>query len=222
MQEKGKLIVIEAGDGSGKATQTKLLKKRLIAAGKKVRQISFPDYDAPSSALAAMYLKGDFGKSAYEVNAYAASIFFAVDRYASFKMKWQKDLANGVWILADRYTTSNMVHQAVKIDDISKRNAFIAWLEDLEYEKLALPRPDLVLFLDMDPKVSSRLIAAREAAKDIHELDRDYLFRCYQVSLQLAAQFGWQHIICSEEKKPLDREKIHEKVYEKVYETFMK
>ena len=220
MQAKGKLLVLEAGDGSGKATQTKMLEERLAAEGRRVRQVEFPDYESPSSALVRMYLGGDFGERASEVNAYAASAFFAVDRYASFQTKWRADLEAGAIVLADRYTTANMVHQAVKIEDAAEREAFLAWLEDFEYEKLALPRPDLVLFLDMDPAVSRRLIAARAAAsgaaRDIHERDEDYLVRCHRASVNLAARCGWQRVRCSEAGEPLSREAVHEKIYEAV------
>ena len=220
MQAKGKLLVLEAGDGSGKATQTKMLRERLVAEGRCVRQVEFPDYTSPSSALVRMYLGGDFGERASEVNAYAASAFFAVDRYASFQTKWRADLEAGAIVLADRYTTANMVHQAVKLEDAAEREAFLAWLEDFEYGKLALPRPDLVLFLDMDPAVSRRLIAARAAAsgaaRDIHERDEDYLVRCHRTSVNLAARCGWQRIRCSEAGEPLSREAVHEKIYEAV------
>ena len=220
MQAKGKLLVLEAGDGSGKATQTKMLRERLVAESRCVRQVEFPDYASPSSALVRMYLGGDFGERASEVNAYAASAFFAVDRYASFQTKWRADLEAGAIVLADRYTTANMVHQAVKLEEAAEREAFLAWLEDFEYEKLALPRPDLVLFLDMDPAVSRRLIAARAAAsgaaRDIHERDEDYLVRCHRASVNLAARCGWQRIRCSEAGEPLSREAVHEKIYEAV------
>ena len=220
MQAKGKLLVLEAGDGSGKATQTKMLRERLVAEGRCVRQVEFPDYESPSSALVRMYLGGDFGERASEVDAYAASTFFAVDRYASFQMKWRADLEAGAIVLADRYTTANMVHQAVKLEEAAEREAFLAWLEDFEYEKLALPRPDLVLFLDMDPAVSRRLIAARAAAsgaaRDIHERDEDYLVHCHRASVNLAARCGWQRIRCSEAGEPLSREAVHEKIYESV------
>ncbi|WP_298588642.1 thymidylate kinase [uncultured Selenomonas sp.] len=220
MQTKGKLLVLEAGDGSGKATQTKMLEERLAAEGRRVRQVEFPDYESPSSALVRMYLGGDFGERASEVNAYAASAFFAVDRYASFQTKWRADLESGAIVLADRYTTANMVHQAVKIENAAEREAFLAWLEDFEYGKLALPRPDLVLFLDMDPAVSRRLIAARAATggavRDIHERDEDYLVRCHRASVHLAMRCGWQRIRCSEAGEPLSREAVHEEIYEAV------
>ena len=220
MQQKGKLIILEAGDGSGKATQTRLLAARLRTEGRTVREVEFPDYGSPSSALVRMYLGGDFGAQAADVNAYAASSFFAVDRYASFQTKWRADYEAGAVILADRYTTANMVHQAVKIEEAAARETFLAWLEDFEYEKLGLPRPDLVLFLDMAPAVSRRLIAARAAAEgtqeDIHERDADYLARCHEASCALAARCGWQRIRCSEAGEPLAREAVHEQIFDAV------
>ena len=161
MERKGKLIIIEAGDGSGKATQTKALYDHLCREGYRVHRIEFPDYAADSSMLVRMYLRGDFGGHAEDVNAYAASTFFAVDRYASYRMKWKKAYEAGAIILADRYTTSNMVHQAVKLTDKAEREAFLDWLWDFEFHKLGLPVPDKVVFLDMDPEVADRLIAAR-------------------------------------------------------------
>ena len=163
---RGKLFIIEAGDGSGKETQTRLLTQRLIREGHRVRAVTFPDYAADASMPVRMYLRGDFGTQADEVNPYAASTFFAVDRYASYRMKWGADYAAGTIILADRYTTSNMVHQAVKIGDAAERDAFLDWLYDFEFNKLGLPVPDAVFFLDMEPCAAERLIAARAQAKD--------------------------------------------------------
>ena len=216
---KGKLIVIEAGDGSGKATQTKLLFDHLKAEGLPVRQISFPDYESPSSSLVKMYLKGDFGKHADDVDAYAASTFYAVDRYASFKMKWKQFYDAGEIILADRYVTSNMVHQAVKIADDIKRNEFLDWLDDFEYVKLKLPRPDLVIFLDMPPAISEKLIKERKR-EDIHEKDFDYLHRCYDSYKELANKFNWVVINCSDGKEPRTIEEIHKDIIKEMTGVF--
>ena len=161
MKKQGRLIILEAGDGSGKATQTRELYKHLEADGRRIHRVEFPDYASDSSVLVRMYLGGSFGSHADDVNAFAASTFFAVDRYASYRMKWKQYYEAGDIILADRYTTSNMVHQAVKIEDAAERERFLDWLWDFEFVKLALPVPDLVVFLDMDPAVSDRLIAAR-------------------------------------------------------------
>ncbi len=215
---KGKLIIIEAGDGSGKATQTQALYEHLEGEGRRVHRVEFPDYRAEGSMLVRMYLRGDFGDHAGDVNAYAASTFFAADRYASYRTKWQKYYEAGDIILADRYTTSNMVHQAVKLTDNEERESFLAWLWDYEFRKLGLPVPDLVVFLDMAPEVADRLIAARAAAggqaQDIHESDKGYLHRCHAAYLELAAKYGWARVKCSEKGEPRRVEDIHADVYE--------
>ena len=221
---KGKLIIIEAGDGSGKETQTKALYEHLCSDGRRVHRISFPDYASDSSALVRMYLGGSFGGHAEDVNAYAASTFYAVDRYASYRMKWKAAYETGDWILADRYTTSNMVHQAVKFTDAGERDAFLDWLWDFEFGKLGLPVPDLVIFLDMDPAVSDRLIAERSKGamqkKDIHEKDQDYLHRCHAAYLELAEKYHWKRIVCSEDGAPRSIETIHADVYAAVCDWY--
>ena len=215
--KKGKLIIIEAGDGSGKATQTKKLYDHLIADGRRVHRVEFPDYASDSSALVRMYLAGKFGGHADNVNAYAASTFFAVDRYASYRTKWKAWYDAGDIILADRYTTSNMVHQAVKIEDAEKREAFLAWLWDLEFVKMGLPVPDAVVFLDMDPEVANQLIAARAKAngakEDIHEKDKTYLAKCHTAYRALTKKYGWATVTCSENGAPRSIDAIHADVY---------
>lgn len=213
---KGKLIIIEAGDGSGKATQTKLLCDKLKKADKNICQVEYPDYASESSALVKMYLRGDFGKTADAVNAYAASTFFAVDRYASYRTKWQKPYESGAIVLADRYTTSNMVHQAVKINDASEREKFLQWLFDLEFIKMRLPQPDLVIFLDMPPQFSDMLLQKREGAaknRDIHEADKNYLHHCYTVYKGIAKKYSWQTVACTAEGKIRPAEEISKDVY---------
>ena len=217
----GKLIIIEAGDGSGKATQTAKLYSRLAAEKFPVRQVSFPNYDSPSSALLKMYLQGQFGTEPDAVNAYAASAFFAVDRYASFKTDWGEWYSQGGIILADRYTTSNMVHQAVKITDQHERTAFLNWLWDLEFVKFGLPVPDLVLFLDVPPVCSAALLAGRDSKdgsgqKDIHEQDSEYLQRCYDSYRHVAELYGWRRIACMGETGLKSIDEIHEDVYQAV------
>ena len=220
--KRGKLIVIEAGDGSGKATQTKALYEHLKRDGKSVHRISFPDYASDSSALVKMYLNGSFGGHAEDVNAYAASTFYAADRYASYRMKWKSLYEAGDIILADRYTTSNMVHQAVKLTDAAERGAFLDWLWDFEFGKLGLPVPDLVVFLDMPPEISDRLIAERAEekaqAKDIHEKDAEYLHRCHAAYLELAAKYGWRRVACAKDGAIRGIEEIHQDVYQEVME----
>lgn len=217
---KGKLIIIEAGDGSGKATQTQKLYEHLQADGYNVHKVEFPDYEADSSMLVRMYLNGDFGQHVDDVNAFAASTFFAVDRYASYRMKWKKYYEAGDIILADRYTTSNMVHQAVKITDSAERDAFLDWLWDYEFNKLALPVPDKVVFLDMAPNVADKLIDARaeagKQAKDIHEQDTSYLHRCHAAYVWLAKKYGWDKVKCDDGSKPKSIEAIHKAVYKAV------
>ena len=218
---KGKLIIIEAGDGSGKATQTRKLYDRLLSEGARVHRVEFPDYEADGSMLVRMYLRGDFGAHADDVNAYAASTFFAADRYASYRMKWQKYYEAGDIILADRYTNSNMVHQAVKLTDRAERESFLAWLWDYEFNKLGLPVPDLVVFLDMEPEAADRLIEARAAVtgrQDIHERDKKYLHRCHDAYLELAKKYNWAQVKCSEGGNPLPVEQIHAEVYKAVQE----
>ena len=177
------LIVLEGLDGSGKGTQAQLLYEALSARYGRVRKITFPDYGSPSSALVKMYLNGDFGKNPEEVNAYAASAFYAVDRYASFQIDWKADYEGGVPILADRYTTSNMIYQLGKLPRTEWEN-YLSWAQDFEYDKLGLPRPDLVLFLDMPVEVSQALLLGRyhgdEEKKDIHESDLAFLRDCAQ------------------------------------------
>lgn len=218
---KGKLITIEAGDGSGKATQTRALMEHLVKDGYRVVKVEYPDYKSDSSALVKMYLGGEFGEHAEDVDAYGASTFFAVDRYASFHLNWKQAYEEGAIILADRYTTSNMVHQAVKLTDPIEREEFLTWLWDFEFGKLKLPVPDVVVYLDMDPEVSDRLINERAAhnadrKKDIHEKDTNYLHRCHDAYNWVAAKYGWKKVVCSVNGKPRPIEKIHEDVYRAV------
>jgi len=187
MKEKkmGLLITIEANDGSGKETQSKRLFNRLIEEGHRVKLVSFPNYESEASALVKMYLKGDFGSSADEVSPYAASVFFAVDRYASFKKEWQSFYESGGIVIADRYTTANMVHQATKFDKESDMDAYLNWLEDFEYQLMGIPRPDITFFLDVPVEHSLNVIASRAnkidgtQTKDIHERDEDNVKRAY-------------------------------------------
>ena len=172
---QGRLIIIEGGDGSGKATQTKLLQEHLQREGQSVRAVSFPDYDSDSSALVRMYLRGDFGADADAVNPYAASAFYAVDRFASYQMHWKSFLEQGGIVLADRYTTSNMLYQMIKFNDPADRRAYLDWLEDFEFGKMGLPRPDLVCLLDvpLDDRYGWQRIACTEGGRmrsidDIH------------------------------------------------------
>lgn len=198
----GKLIVIEGLDASGKQTQTELLCSALKEKGYDVKHISFPCYDSNSSALVKMYLNGDFGDKAEQVNPFAASSFYAVDRYASFKMDWEKQYNGETIIVADRYTTSNMIHQAGKINDINERDSFLKWLYEYEFKYLGLPEPDMVMFLEMPPEMSEKLMKERankitgESEKDIHEKDKNHLINSYNSALYVAEKFNWKQIRC--------------------------
>ncbi len=208
----GKLMVIDGLDGCGKSTQLDLLDAYLRTTGQVYKQISFPDYSQPSSALVKMYLAGELGGCAGAVNAYAASSFYAVDRYASFTRFWKDDYEADIPIIAARYVTSNAIHQMTKLPE-SDWDAYLSWLEDYEYTKLGLPRPDAVIFLDMPIDVSQRMMEGRyegdNEKKDIHERDLTYLYRCQQAALYAAKKQGWQVIACSEAGEPLSREVIH-------------
>lgn len=197
--QKGLLIVLEGTDGSGKSTQFAKLCQRVQAEGIAFRRLVFPQYQEESSALLRMYLRGEFGKRPEDVNAYAASSFYAVDRYASWKKVWQQDYLAGGLMLADRYTTSNAVHQSSKVPE-GERPAFFQWLFDFEYHRLGLPEPDLVLYLDMPTDRAVAMLRQREAAThthgDIHETDSAYLAACRQAALEAAALYGWRTIPC--------------------------
>lgn len=219
----GRLIVIESGsDGSGKATQSRLLFERLLKDNYKVKKVEFPNYKSGSSEIIKMYLNGNFGKNPEDVNAYAASTFYAVDRFASYKMEWQHFYSQGGIVIADRYTTSNMVHQASKIDNVDERDKFLDWLCNLEYDLYGLPKPDCVLFLDMPPKYSAKLMEKRlnkftgKKEKDIHENNCEYLMKCYKNSIYIAEKYGWNRVKCIENGKIANVEKIHDNIYKMV------
>ena len=192
---KSKIIVIEGLDGSGKATQTKILAEKLESRGLKVRKLEFPDYSNPSSALVKMYLGGEFGSKPEDVNAYAASAFYAVDRVASYMQFWKKDYQDGTVILSDRYATSNIIYQMAKVED-SQREQFIEWQADFEYKKLGLPEADAVIYLDVDPDVSQKLMEQRyqgdNSKKDLHESNLKFLLSCRKSALYAAEKCGWQ------------------------------
>lgn len=213
---RGKLIVIESGtDGSGKSTQFELIYNKLKTEGFNVHRVNFPDYNSDSSALVKMYLNGDFGKDPKDVNLYAASTFYAVDRFASYQKKWRDLYDKGTIILADRYTTSNMVHQASKIDDSSERMEYLKWLWDLEFNKFALPEPDLVIFLDMPPRYSIKFINSREK-QDIHEKNIDYLHYTYKNALEIAESYNWDIFECEEKGQLKSITDIHFEIYDRV------
>lgn len=208
----GRLLVIEGVDSSGKATQTSLLLNNLKKMNLDVESIEFPDYKSNSSALVKMYLSGEFGKNAEDVNPYTASAFFAVDRAASYLKKWKKSLDDGKIIIADRYTTSNFIHQASKIADLKKKDEFLSWVSDFEYNRLSLPVPNITIFLDMPVKQAKMLMANRpnkidnSKTLDIHESDTKYLEHSYKNAHYVADKFGWHKISCVKDDnvRPID------------------
>lgn len=212
----GKLIVIEGTDGSGKSTQFKKLTDRVTAEGIEFQKLVFPQYSEPSSALIRMYLGGEFGKNPSDVNAYAASAFYAVDRFASYKKAWGKWYDNGGLILSDRYTTSNAVHQTSK-EPAEKQQEFLKWLYEFEYDKLGMPCPDLVIYLDVPTAFTEQLMRSREqqtnTKADIHEQDMDYLATCREMGRQAAGYYGWHIVNCVKDGVMRSIEDIHEEIY---------
>lgn len=215
----GKLIVIEGTDGSGKSTQFRLLTDRLEAEQVKFQKLVFPQYSEPSSALIRMYLGGEFGSKPEDVNAYAASTFYSVDRYASYRKVWGKWYENGGLVVSDRYTTSNAVHQTSKEPE-DKREDFLNWLYDFEYGKLGLPRPDLVIYLDVPTDFTEKMLRRRETETnthaDIHEQDTQYLATCRRMGRAAAAHYGWTVIRCVRDGAMRSMEDIHEEIYRHV------
>ncbi len=211
----GKLIVIEGTDGSGKSTQFRLLSEFLEKENVPFKHLVFPRYSEESSALIRMYLGGTFGTNPTDVNAYAASSFYAVDRYASYKMDWGQWYEEGGLILSDRYTTSNAVHQASK-EAPENRDAYLKWLYDFEYDKLGLPRPDLVIYLDVPTDFSEKLLRHREAdtntKADIHEKDMAYLATCRSCGRAAAEYYGWTVIQCVKDGQMRSIEDIHAQI----------
>ena len=215
----GKLIVIEGTDGSGKSTQFKRLTEHLAADQQEFKTLVFPRYSEPSSALIRMYLGGEFGTNPTDVNAYAASTFYAVDRYASYKQDWGQWYENGGLIVSDRYTTSNAVHQTSK-EPKEKQPEFLKWLYNLEYDRLGLPRPDLTIYLDVPTDFTEKLLRRREAATnthaDIHEKDMHYLATCRETGRTAADFYGWTVIECVRNGQMRSIEDIHEEIYRHV------
>ncbi len=199
--KKGKIIVVEGTDGSGKNTQVNLLRENLEKKYEKVRNISFPYYDSPSSGLIKMYLEGEFGTDAMAVSPYVASTFYAADRYAAYKTDFGEFYRQGGILIADRYVSSNMLHQASKIDNFEERKKFLDWLYDLEYHIYQIPEPDQVFFLNMPLEYSSQLLSHRAkkfdtTKDDIHESNQAYMKKSYQTACELCKECGWEEIHC--------------------------
>ncbi len=215
----GLFIDLEGLDGCGKTTQIELLCKRLGEQGVPYKKIKLPDYDSDSSILVRKYLRGDFGKNAGDVNAYAASLFFSVDRYASYNEHWKTDYLNGTLILSDRYTPANAIYQITKLPE-NEWDGFLDWLFELEYNKLSIPAPNKVIFLDMPVHISQKLMTKRyngdEGKKDVHEADVSYLNRCRDAALYVAKKYGWTVIDCSNGTEPLSIDEISGKILNEV------
>ena len=211
----GKLIVIEGLDGSGKATQTKNLFDYLTSNGEQVVKVTFPDYDSPASALVKMYLNSEFGDDPNAVNAYSASAFYAVDRVASYIKNWKENYLSGKTILCDRYATSNIIYQMSKVPQ-EEKDSFIDWQYDFEYNKLGLPAPTQVIYLDVEPEVSQKLMLKRyngdESKKDLHEKNVDFLLTCRENALYAAKKLGWKVISCTKDGEMKSIEDIFEEI----------
>ncbi|QNL45646.1 thymidylate kinase [Oscillibacter hominis] len=215
----GKLIVFEGTDGSGKATQAKLLCRRLERQDVPFWEIDFPRYGAPSAAMVEEYLSGALGKNPGDVNAYAASTFYAIDRYASYKQDWGPFYEGGGLVIANRYTTSNAVHQASKLPQ-AEREAYLKWLFDFEYRLLGLPEPALVVYLDLPTELSGQMMRHREqqtgTQADIHENNEAYLRACRENARQIARDLGWRVIQCASGGRVRSAEDIQDEVYREV------
>lgn len=218
----GKLFVIDGTDGSGKQTQFKKLQERLDKEGIEYKTVSFPNYDDPSSSIVKMYLSGEFGQNAKDVSPYIASTFYAADRYATYKRFFEEYYNNGGIILADRYTTASMVHQAGKISDKEEREKFLDWLWDFEFNLYGLPVPTKSFFLNMPPDYAMKLMENREnkfthgQAKDIHERDKNHIIDAYNAACDLATKYDWCEVQCVKEEKIRTIEDIHEEIYNEI------
>ena len=212
----GKLIVFEGIDGSGKSTQFDLLCDRYADEGRDFKRLRFPRYNEPSSALIKMYLGGDFGDDPDAVNAYAASAFYAVDRFASFIQDWREYYERGGLVLTDRYTTSNSIHQGAKMQP-GQRELFFNWLYDFEFTYMGLPAPDLVVYLDIDAEQATLRLHRRqdETGKDgdIHEKDAMYLKQCAQTGSHAAAHYGWHKVRCFDCGHERGADEVHQEIY---------
>ena len=215
-----KFIAIYGLDGSGKGTQSELLVERLKKEGKRVRVLSFPVYENDSSLFVRMYLEGKLGSKPSDTNAYAASMFFVTDRYVSYRTDWQKDIEDpDTIVVANRYTTANAVHQLSKLPK-EEWESFLSWLWDFEFDKLGLPKPDLVLYLELPPVISLSLVKNRSDTTgqkmDIHELDTEYMDKCYEAALYSCKSLGWRQIKCYNGDEIRTREDIAEEIYKEV------
>lgn len=218
----GKIFVIEGTDGSGKQTQFRKLQQRFDEENIKYRVVSFPNYDSPSSSLVKMYLSGEFGENPKDVSPYIASTFYAADRYATFKKYFEDYYNQGGIILADRYTTANMVHQAGKIEDKEERKKFLDWLCDFEFNLYGLPKPTKTIFLNMPPEDALHLIENRankfthQTQKDIHERDKSHIIDSYNAACDVVDEYDWHEIKCIKDNKIRTIQDIHEEIFQEI------
>ena len=217
----GRFIAIDGLDGSGKGTQTDILVERLKSEGKKVRVLSFPMYENDSSLFARMYLDGKLGKNPSDTNAYTASMFFACDRYISYKTDWINDISDpDTYVIANRYTSANAVHQLSKLPE-EEWEDFLSWLWDFEFKKLGLPMPDDIVYLEVHPDVSLSLVKSRSEETgrkiDIHENDTAYMFKCYDAALYVSKALDWVQISCVKDGKMRTREDVAEEIYTRLF-----
>ena len=218
----GKIIVIEGTDSSGKETQTKLLYERIKKINEKTIKISFPNYDSPACEPVKMYLAGSFGTDAVKVNPYPVSTMYAIDRYASYKQDWGKSYEEGYIIVTDRYVTSNMIHQASKIQSEEVKEEYLKWLIDLEYKKNQIPEPDIVIFLKMPIDKAKELMENRNnkidgsMKKDIHEINEDYLKKSYKNATEISQKFNWYEVECVENNRIKSIEEINDEIFKKI------
>lgn len=215
----GLFIDLEGLDGCGKTTQTELLCKRFEKENIKYKKIKLPDYESDSSILVRKYLNGDFGKNANDVNAFAASVLFAADRFASYTEKWKNDYKNGTLIFSDRYTPANALYQMTKLEP-EEWDSYLEWLFDFEYNKIGIPEPTMVVFLDMPVEVSQKLMTSRyngdESKKDVHECNVEFLHKCRESALYACKKYCWKVISCAENGELLSIETINDKIYEAI------
>ena len=224
IKKNGKIIVIEGTDSSGKETQSNIIFEKLKERNLNVRKISFPNYESPACTPVKMYLAGEFGEDPVKINPYPISTMYAIDRYASFKQDWENFYNDGGIIITDRYTTSNMVHQASKIEVYNEKLEYLNWLEDLEYDKIKIPRPDVVIFLNMPTEFAIKLMESRknkitgEMKKDIHEKNHEYLKKSHDNAREVAKLQNWVEVMCVEK----DRIKTIEEIGEEVFNIVMR
>ena len=218
----GKIFVIEGTDGSGKQTQVEKLQARFEKDGINYKKISFPNYNSPTSTLVKMYLAGEFGENAQEISPYIASTFYAVDRYGTYQKELKEYYENGGIIIADRYTTANMVHQAGKIADDIEREKFLEWLCDLEFNIYKLPKPTKAFFLNMPPEYALKLIENRankithEQKKDIHERDKSHIINSYNEACKIVDKYNWYNVKCVENGEIRAIDDMHEEIYKEI------